>query len=295
VSSTVCIGVDWGSSHCRAYRLSAAGEILEKRTSDTGIVKLKEGEHEPALRALIGDWLKTYPDAAVILSGMVGGRGGWREVPYAAIPADPAAILTGCTKLTLGDGRPVHLVPGLRRDGERPDVMRGEEVQILGAAVTGDATVCLPGTHSKWATVKGGKIVDFATYLSGEIFNLLCQHSIVGRLIVEAPFDEAAFLAGADQAKEPGHFLSHAFTARALAVTDRMPASAIRSYLSGLTIGHEIEAAAPPSGASVLLLGNEELCGLYAKLLARKGVTGVPGPAEAATLGHYRIWQALAQ
>jgi 2-dehydro-3-deoxygalactonokinase len=74
-----------------------------------------------------------------------------------------------------------------------------------------------------------------------------------------------------------------------------MPASAIRSYLSGLVIGHEIEAAAPPSGSSVLLLGNEELCGLYAKLLARKGVSGVPGPAEAATLGHYRIWQALSQ
>jgi 2-dehydro-3-deoxygalactonokinase len=291
------ISIDWGSTNFRAYRLAEDGAVLDRRALPKGILTVLDRDYESVLRAAIGDWLADTPKAPILLSGMVGGRGGWVEVPYAETPATLADIAGATVRRTLSDGRPLWFVPGLVSGfaSASPDVMRGEEVQIIGAApLTGSARVCLPGTHSKWARVEDGKVVDFSTYLSGEAFNFLCNHSIVGRLIVDAPFNPRAFAEGVHRAGAPGHFLTHSFKVRALCVTGKLPATDIRALLSGLVIGHEVRAAlAEAPTDQVILLGEPDLCALYKTALEALGATATLGSADAAALGHARIAQAL--
>lgn len=291
------LSIDWGSTNFRAYRLADDGAVLDRRALPRGILSVVEGAYENVLRAAIGDWLADFPDAPVLLSGMVGGRGGWVEVPYTETPATLADIAGATVRRTLLDGRPLWFVPGLVSGlaTDAPDVMRGEEVQIIGAApLSGSALICLPGTHSKWARVEDGKVVDFATYLSGEAFNFLCNHSIVGRLIVDAPFNPSAFAEGVHRAGAPGHFLTHSFKVRALCVTGKLAAADIHAMLSGLVIGHEVRAAlAVAPTEPVILLGEPDLCALYKTALEALGATATLGSADAAALGHARIAEAL--
>lgn len=291
------LSIDWGSTNFRAYRLAEDGAVLDRRALPKGILSVVDGDYESVLRAAIGDWLAEVPDAPVLLSGMVGGRGGWVEVPYAETPATLADIAGATVRRTLADGRPLWFIPGLVNGlaTDAPDVMRGEEVQIIGAApLSGSALVCLPGTHSKWARVEDGRVVEFSTYLSGEAFNFLCNHSIVGRLIVDAPFNPAAFAEGVRRSGLPGHFLTHSFKVRALCVTGKLVAADIRPMLSGLVIGHEVRAALGASPADpVILLGEADLCALYQTALEAIGGTASLGRADAAALGHARVAQAL--
>lgn len=291
------LSVDWGSTNFRAYRLAEDGAVLDRRALPRGILSVVEGDYESVLREAIGDWLAEFPDAPVLLSGMVGGRGGWVEVPYAETPATLADIAGATVRRTLSDGRPLWFVPGLVSGlaTDAPDVMRGEEVQIIGAApLSGSALVCLPGTHSKWARVEDGRVVDFSTYLSGEAFNFLCNHSIVGRLIVDAQFNPVAFAEGVRRSGLPGHFLTHSFKVRALCVTGKLAAADIRPMLSGLVIGHEVRAALGASPADpVILLGEADLCALYQTALEAIGGKASLGLADAAALGHARVAQAL--
>jgi 2-dehydro-3-deoxygalactonokinase len=291
------ISIDWGSTNFRAYRLAEDGTVLDRRALPKGILTVLDGDYESVLRAAIGDWLTDMPEAPILLSGMVGGRGGWVEVPYAETPATLAEIARAMERRTLSDGRSLWFIPGLVSGlaTDAPDVMRGEEVQIIGAApLSGSALVCLPGTHSKWARVEDGKMVDFATYLSGEAFNFLCNHSIVGRLIVDAPFNPVAFAEGVRRSGLPGHFLTHSFNVRALCVTGKLAAADIRAMLSGLVIGHEVRAALGGSSADpIILLGEADLCGLYKTALEAIGGNATLGLADAAALGHARVAQAL--
>lgn len=291
------ISIDWGSTNFRAYRLAEDGTVLDRRALPKGILTVLDRDYESVLRDAIGDWLADTPEAPILLSGMVGGRGGWVEVPYAETPATLAEIAGATVRRTLADGRPLWFVPGLVSGlaTDAPDVMRGEEVQIIGAApLNGSALVCLPGTHSKWVRVEDGKLVEFSTYLSGEAFNFLCSHSIVGRLIVDAPFNPVAFAEGVRRSGLPGHFLTHSFKVRALCVTGKLAAADIRPMLSGLVIGHEVRAALGSAPADpVILLGETELCGLYQTALAAIGGNATLGLADAAALGHARVAQAL--
>lgn len=294
-ASPVFISVDWGTSSFRAYLADGAGHALDEIPSGTGALALKPGEHEPYLSARIGHW----PRLPVIASGMVGARQGWLEAPYAPCPAgaeEIARAIVVAPSPTLGG---VRILPGVSvfaPDGA-PDVMRGEETQILGAlAASGreDGLFVLPGTHSKWARVEGGRITGFATYMTGEVFAVMKDHSVLGRMMAPAEAGEG-FARGVDAAAgldHPGDLLHALFRARTFGLFDQLPPHQLPEYLSGLLIGAEIIAGARGMTAAVVI-GSEALVTRYQAAGERLGVAFSAAPANCATLGQLAILRRL--
>lgn len=277
------IGIDWGTSSFRAFRFAEDGAVLATHSAARGIMTVQDGRFAEALSEEIGPWLDGSP---LLLSGMIGSRQGWIEAPYCPAPAGADEIAGACLPLPALKG---HIVPGISTG--RPDVMRGEETQILGTGIT-DGLICTPGTHSKWVKVKGGRIVDFATHMTGELYAVLRQHSILGRLMDGEAADEAAFLAGVETAKSDPALGRTLFMTRSYGLFDRVPATGLASYLSGLLIGSEI--AAEPGDGPVYLIATPALTARYQSALAVFGrrAQSVDG-AEAAAKGLWAIGQRL--
>jgi 2-dehydro-3-deoxygalactonokinase len=233
---------------------------------------------------------------------MIGSRQGWVEAPYVDCPAALDALADRLARTP--DGA-LAIVPGLTcRDAQGvPDVMRGEETQIMGALPDDSppTLVLLPGTHSKWAIARAGRIETFWTCMTGEVYAVLKGHSILGRMIArgEPPFAAGAFARGARCALTQGHargaLLHHLFGARTLALFDEVAPAEIADYLSGLLIGSEIAAGrewAIASGVEadrVTLVGARALCDRYAAALAEAGIAAIDGPSDAAARGLWRI------
>jgi len=305
-SDPVMIGLDWGTSSLRAYLLGADGTLLDRRATGHGIQHLPAGGYAAAFRSVAGEWIGRQPSLPVVAAGMVGSRNGWHEVPYVPCPANPDSIANGLAAFDSGFGT-IHLVPGLSQGGPLPDVMRGEEVQIIGAlALEPDlvtSSVCvLPGTHCKWATIARGHVTRFTTYLTGELFGLLRDHSIVGRPAKDAGlaaqpglFDRDAFMRGVRAAGESGAVgvTARLFSTRSLFLTGQLTTSQTLDYLSGLLIGEEIRsvlaglagAACPP----LVLLGDPRLCDRYRLALATFAIDTVRVLNETGPQGLWRI------
>jgi len=296
------VGIDWGTTSARAYRLDAAGDVADERQAPLGIQQVREGAFVDALNSLLGDWADD--PAPRLACGMIGSRQGWIEAPYVECPAPLDTVATRLMRTSDGG---LAIVPGVCcRDAQHvPDVMRGEETQILGA-LTDDAhamLIVLPGTHSKWAIAAGRTIVTFTSYMTGEIFAVLKAHSILGRMIPAASpaHSEAAFARGARDASAPGvapgALLHRLFGARTLALFDEIAADEIADYLSGLLIGSEIAAGrewADRNGIAsntVTLVGASALCDRYATALRNSGIGATMGPRDAAARGLWRIAQ----
>ena len=290
------IAVDWGTTRARAYRLDAAGRVLGARTEPMGIQQLGDLSYPAALARLIGDW---RDDALPrIACGMVGSRQGWREAPYVECPASLAHLSRGLVETAAGR---LAIVPGLAtRDAAGvPDVMRGEETQILGA-LAADAPrtlVALPGTHSKWACVERGVVLDFVTYMTGELHEALVRHTILGRL-ASGPSGagaDVAFDRGVERGLAAGGFMHDVFGARTLALRGELAPDEVAEWLSGLLVGREIRDArrwaerACGEVSRVLVVGSDALAGRYLRAFARAGIEAVAGPADAAAAGLYRI------
>ena len=281
---TALVAIDWGSSALRGARLDAQGTVLEQRSFARGVLTVAAGEFPSVFEACFGDWTRSR-SVRCLISGMAGSKQGWREAPYCPCPAGFDDLAARLMWLDEGAGRAgVALVPGLSCEHpcglpampSIPDVMRGEEVQIFGAMqLTGlrDGIFVLPGTHSKWAQVADGRVTGFHTYMSGELFALLSQQSILSRTLdPDALPDDDAFALGVQRAAQPGGLLHHAFGARTLSLFSRMGAAPLTSYLSGLVIGAELAAQTFTSGAEVVLIGAAALTGRYAQGLAIHGV-----------------------
>lgn len=285
------IGVDWGTSSLRAFRLSSTGDVLDRVEAPQGILHVEAGGFPLALREHIGGWL-TDGETRVLLSGMVGSRQGWAEAAYLPCPASLDDLAGSLTDLPF-EGAHVKLVPGLSAADPSgiPEVMRGEETQIFGAAaeIGGDALVCLPGSHSKWVTMRAGRIEGFSTYLSGECFAAIRAGTILGRMMpAGAPHSPDGFTRGLERAREPGHLLHHLFGVRTQGLFGTLADTDSASYLSGLLIGHEI-AAALGEARRVHLIGNRRLSGLYAEAIGRFGTEAVILTEDAAASGLFRI------
>lgn len=288
------IGVDWGTSNCRAFLIGPAGDVLETRAAPCGILSVRSGGFADAFTDLVGDWLSAYPQAPALLSGMIGSRQGWTEAPYVELPAGAGEIAKKLMLLALA--RPAAIVPGLAGPalaGGR-DVMRGEETQIVGALDLlgiSDGVLCLPGTHSKWVEVAGGRIVRFATFMTGEIYGVLRAHSILGRLMEDGPHDPATFAAGVARAERPGGLLHQLFGVRTEGLFGALAPKSLISFLSGLLIGHEIVHASMAMPAqSVVLVAAADLADRYAAALDRRGIEAIRVAGEkAAVRGLWRI------
>ena len=297
------LAVDWGTSSLRGAWLDATGKVLEERSFDRGILSVAPGEFPVVFQACFGDWMAN-PGALCLMSGMVGSRQGWLEAPYCACPAGFAEV---AAQLAWVEPGRIAIVPGLACEHEgipgadrtaTPDVMRGEETQIFGALrLLGleDALMVLPGTHSKWVRVRDGRIQSFSTFMTGEFFALLRQHSILSRTLPAADggLARAAFEQGVAMALRGPSLLHTAFSVRTLALFERLPAEAMPSYLSGLVIGEELRAQALPAGAHVVVIGSPALTQRYQTALALQGASVQGVGAQAAWTGLWTIAQTL--
>jgi 2-dehydro-3-deoxygalactonokinase len=291
------IGVDWGTSNLRAFRYDGDGQVLARLEAPLGIQKIAAGAFESTLRGLAADWLQGAPPA-FLLCGMVGSRQGWVEAPYVPCPAALRDVAQAAVSVPSALGS-VHIVPGLSAEsaGGLIDVMRGEETQILGMAEdAAPELVIAPGTHSKWAQVAEGTIRAFSTFVTGELYAVLRQHSILGRLMQGESEDAAAFGQGVQRALAHPAPLALLFSVRTEGLFGRIAPQALPSYLSGLLIGAEVAAGLQAAGASrpaVSVIASDRLGALYRRALELAGVERVrlqDGEAAAAA-GLWRIHQ----
>ncbi len=268
------IALDWGTTSFRAYRVGAGGAVLETLAAPKGILAVQNGAFDDALESHIGRWDKATP---ILASGMITSRQGWIELPYVACPANLKSIAAAIKAHTSKQGRRIFFVPGIsaRSSDGIPDVIRGEETQVLGASLGGQEYFVTPGTHSKWIEVAGGNITGFATYMTGEVFAVLKAHSILGRLMTGEVNNEEAFERGVHAAlKDPGGFLHRIFSVRTLALFNEMPSDHLSSCLSGHVIGTEIAHAVThhPKSAQYTILASPALAQHYVAAMKIAGL-----------------------
>jgi 2-dehydro-3-deoxygalactonokinase len=273
------LAVDWGTTNCRAWVVDANGGVGAERDFPLGVSRLGPGEAGERFRTEVRPALGAERLPA-LMAGMIGSTLGWIEAPYLDCPIDARALGSGLVAVP-GEDPPVRIVPGLRGRGVGggPDVMRGEETQVLGwlsldpTRLQGTRVICHPGTHAKWVLVEDGAIERFVTAMTGELFDILSRHSVLKP--EDAPEDLAAFDEGLEAAGDGGALAARLFTARARVVGGKMPKSAVKSYLSGLLIGADV-AGAPALLAEpvkeVALIGDPRLCRLYARALEHRSV-----------------------
>jgi 2-dehydro-3-deoxygalactonokinase len=288
------IGVDWGTSNFRAFLLDAEGNIFDRRKAACGVLHVSGGRFAETLRTEIGDWLDRGEDR-VLLCGAVGSREGWREMPYLPCPIGVPELARGTVVVPFA-GAQARLVPGVGTVDAQgvPDTMRSEETQIAGIrGVLGErGLICLPGTHSKWARLRDGRIVSYSSHMTGEVFGALRQHTIFARTMRDGPTDWTAFEQGLARSGDAGGWLHQAFGVRALCVTGGLNETAAPWYLSGLLIGHEVRAALP-QGELVHLVGESGLTPLYARAIAVLGGVARVEDADAAARGLATIGAAV--
>ena len=261
------IAVDWGTTNRRAYRLDAHGRCAAEFEDDRGALSVPAGGFPDAVaevRARLGDM-------PLLLAGMIGSNRGWMEAPYVPCPAGFGDLAAG---LAWADDR-AAIVPGVC-DPQRPDVMRGEEVQLLGAIAEGmiplDCVVCHPGTHNKWVTIANGRIAGIRTVMTGELFNLLREHSILADLLVDEAEAGGAFEAGVRHGLEGDDLQAELFSVRARVLLGKARREDAASYTSGLLIGGDVRIGLRSSEAiRIFVMARPELTRLYAAALAIAG------------------------
>ena len=285
------IALDWGTSSFRAYLLSPDGAIQETVATPHGIMAVKDATFDEALETHIGKWHRNLP---VMASGMITSRQGWVELPYVSCPANLQSIAASVRPHTSKQGRKLFFVPGIscRNAQGIPDVIRGEETQVLGASQGGTEHFVTPGTHSKWIDVSDGSIEGFSTYMTGEVFALLKNHSILGKLMTGETNNPAAFEQGVRAGlKDPAGFLHHIFSARTLALFNEMPTEHLSSYLSGQVIATEIAHAIAKNtvNAQYVILATPALGEHYMAAMKIAGLNVSYGELDVAVKGLRRI------
>ncbi|HUQ70020.1 MAG TPA: 2-dehydro-3-deoxygalactonokinase [Planctomycetaceae bacterium] len=256
------IAVDWGTTNRRAYRLDALGHCVEDFEDDKGVLSVSP-DGFPAAIAEIRHRLGDYP---LLMAGMIGSNRGWREAPYVAAPAG----LENLAAALVWVGEREAIVPGVSYlENDRADVMRGEEVQLLGAVASGligsDGLACHPGTHNKWVTLRNGKIESFRTVMTGELFNLLKEHSILSDLLQAEVELNDVFRAAARYAIDHESLPADLFSVRARVLLGVAKKEDAASYASGLLIGSDVRVGLSyPTGADIAVVGRPELTRLYA-------------------------------
>ena len=266
---------DWGTSTVRLWAIDRQGTILDDRRSDRGMGSLSRDDYTPELQRHLSAMGIPY-EVPVLICGMAGAAQGWQETPYLDLPTDFAALADSACRVA-GQARDVRILPGIaQRDRTHPDVMRGEETILHGLVCAGfhDGTVCLPGTHSKWARIEAGRLAGFRTMMTGEMFALLGAQSILRHTIRSEGWSDADFITAACEAHAaPSRALANLFGLRAgpLLFGGETPHGASR--LSGLMIGAEIAECGPAGGDGLQLVATGDMAARYAEVLAGLGIS----------------------
>jgi 2-dehydro-3-deoxygalactonokinase len=264
------IAVDWGTTNRRAYRVAADSGCTDEMEDDRGILAVGQGGFEPAvaeIRTRLGD-------LPMLMGGMVGSNRGWVEAPYAPCPAGLPEL---AQRLRWVEPDRIAIVPGVAWDsGDHADVMRGEEVQVLGAygdgLVPADALVCHPGTHNKWIRLEDGRITAFRTVMTGELFNLLKGNSILADLLKQPAGPGEAFEAGVRRGLDCEDLTAELFSVRARVLLAKARAEDAASFTSGLLIGTDLRIGLRFAGeAEIVVMARPELTALFAAALRQAG------------------------
>ena len=292
-TGTSLIGVDWGTSNLRVMRLAAGGDILEQRSDSRGAGELTADAFPAVLGEVAEGWLEQAP---VLVCGMAGARGRWREAPYVDCPASASDLATALVQPD--PARPIYIVPGVaERDGAAlSDVMRGEETQVMGLAhPAAEGWVVAPGTHSKWIQSEGGAIAAFRTFVTGELFAAVRERTILADGGADAGGDDEVFRRGVERGLSEPALSAALFSVRVGVLAGRHSAATAADYLSGVLIGAEISAQADAARSDpVTLIGAADLVLRYAMALETAGFQP-PETCDAAAVtarGLWRIWEA---
>ncbi|OED41787.1 hypothetical protein AB833_08770 [Chromatiales bacterium (ex Bugula neritina AB1)] len=287
------VGVDWGSSTFRAYHFDENANIIDSLTRPLGIKQVNSNsdtstQFEDILFTEVGSWLQSGD--SVLLSGMITSANGWHETEYLECPADIAAIGNHLGK-TLCRGVQLLFVPGICQRSPYADVMRGEELQLLGTSSTTDAElVVMPGTHSKWASMDHGTIQSFRTIPTGELYQILLHNSLIGQLATPNDWLHEHFIAGLELGHKTNRIISELFSCRANVLMKQLPEEGVRSYLSGLLIGAEInEGRILQPSSTIKLIGDDMLCDRYQTAIEHLGLTVSARIIDASVQGFSRL------
>jgi len=282
------IAADWGSTHMRAWAIGEEDNVLAFRESNEGMKDLQQNEFEPVLLKLIESWLDDTKVTTVMACGMVGSKQGWVETPYLktpCVPIDNQQLTIATTK----DSRiKVNLVPGVMQNYSA-DIMRGEETQIAGFINKNpdfNGVVCLPGTHTKWVNVKEGQITSFKTFMTGELFGVISNHTLIRHSISIKGWNQAGFEAGIHEGfNNPGSIASNLFSLRAESIVNDLDRDQARSTLSGLLLGVELNGAQTFwENSNVKIIGSQLLSNNYHQGLKILGGQSQLFSLETATL-----------
>lgn len=288
IGAAAVAAVDWGTTRLRIWLLGVDGRVLAERRGEEGLAASAEAGFGEVLERNLA--AMDAPDSLpAIVCGMAGSRQGWLEVPYVPVPARLEDVLAGAVSVDHA-ARAVRILPGIAQvRPEAPDVMRGEETILAGLADTATARVCLPGTHSKWADLADGTVTGFSTYLSGELFSLLAENSILrhafgGNSVPDVKPQDPVFRQWLEDTLEaPQALTARLFRIRAAGLLRGMPPADAAAALSGLVIGAELaDARAGSPGGEVVLVAAGALGELYGEALRLAGFAVRPAGAEKA-------------
>ena len=289
------IALDWGTTSFRAYLVAVDGAVLDSRADAGGILSIADGAFEAAFERHVAGWDLALP---VLASGMITSRQGWVEVPYVTAPAGLVDLAAAIRRKTTLSGREIVFVPGvcLRGPSGVPDVIRGEETQLIGASDAGDGMYVTRGTHCKWIEVRAARIDRFATFMTGEVFAVLKEHSILGRLMTVGDASGGGFelgvKAGLNERDGSGGLLHMLFSARTLGLFGDIEGEQLAPYLSGLLLGAEIAGARAmfaPGTRPITVVGSTVLTAPFMVALKLAGLNSQLAPEDAAVRGLAKI------
>jgi 2-dehydro-3-deoxygalactonokinase len=308
MASRPFIAGDWGTTNLRLTLCDAHGHALAQ-VSGPGVSQV-QGQFDRVYAELIAEWIRQWGPLTSVLCGMVGSTIGWVNVPYLPCPANPQQIADAVTTIA---GARTRIAPGLscRNRHGAPDVMRGEETQILGAIALdpslreGTHLLCLPGTHTKWVVLKNGVVEEFLTSATGELFSIVNQHSVLirgdGSPAADAmqSFDQAVEHVLAFRDAALAHLL---FECRSRQIAGTLSRSAAPHFLSGLLIGQDVASAtrlfadAQRSEHAIAIIGTPQLIELHSRALgalghATRAVDGAAASLAGLTALHERSHQ----
>jgi 2-dehydro-3-deoxygalactonokinase len=280
------IAVDWGTTNRRAYRLDSSGACVAEFEDGKGVLSVEPGGFPDAVTEI----RQRLGDRPLLLGGMIGSNKGWIEAPYVPCPAGIAELARGL----VWPNQREAIVPGVSYIGDgRADVMRGEEVQLLGAVTAGeapaDALVCHPGTHNKWVDLQGGRIQSFRTVMTGELFSLLKKHSILADLLTSEAEPDEAFRRGVAHGLSRADLTSDLFAVRARVLLREARAEDAASYASGLLIGADVRIGlGETQRTQVFVMGRPELTRLYGSAIREAGLDPIELDGERSFLAGAR-------
>jgi len=293
------IVLDWGTTSFRAFLVDHSGTILDRVETADGIRTVVDRRFADIVACLLAPWRDVHGSVPILAAGMIGSRNGWFEAPYVATPADARDLAAAVRTESLQNGGTITFFPGLidRTARPFPDVMRGEETQLVGLGLERDATVILPGTHSKWARIEGGRITRFRTFATGEVFATLADHSFLANVANRsAEPNWRAFARGLDVVRAENGcagLLSRIFTVRTGWLASAIDAGEMIDYLSGIVVGSEFAEAAAQGwhadGDAVIVVGDKDIAEIYRVAAEGFRLSVALGPENAALVGCLRI------